>query len=159
MTPYAAARDPAVRMLLCVPTPGIGLVSRPADFSARRFCSAPPPIAALSPVRRRPRRPAGSAALKLPTDVSETEKICRWSNWTAYLDYDEETKTYPTLEAFNKESGIQATYSEDIEDNDSYFNKVAPAASPGRTSGADIFTFTDWMANRMIRERLASRWS
>jgi spermidine/putrescine transport system substrate-binding protein len=97
---------------------------------------------------------AGVQALKLPTDVSDTEKIVRWANWTAYLDYDEDTKKYPTLEAFMKRTGIQATYSEDIDDNDSYFNKIAPQLRAGQDIEKDIFVFTDWMANRVIRERL-----
>jgi spermidine/putrescine transport system substrate-binding protein len=102
-----------------------------------------------------PEPPAGGlAALELPTDLSETEKIVRWANWTAYLDYDEEAKVYPTLEAFQKKYGIKATYSEDIDDNDSYFNKVAPQLRARQDIGKDIFTFTDWMANRVIRERL-----
>ena len=62
-----------------------------------------------------------------------------WANWTAYLDYDEKTKNYPTLEAFNKKTGIEATYSEDIDDNDSYFNKIAPQLRAGQDIGRDIF--------------------
>ena len=37
----------------------------------------------------------------------------RWGNWPLYLDYDENTKKYPTLEAFSAESGIAAKYFED----------------------------------------------
>ncbi|HYN29900.1 MAG TPA: spermidine/putrescine ABC transporter substrate-binding protein [Dermatophilaceae bacterium] len=108
-------------------------------------------LAACAP----PAPPAGGVtAVKLPTDVSDTDKVVRWANWTAYLDYDEEAKAYPTLEAFSKKYGIQATYSEDIDDNDSYFNKVAPQLRAGQDIGKDIFTFTDWMANRVIREQL-----
>ena len=86
--------------------------------------------------------------------MSDTEKIVHWANWTAYLDYDEETKKYPTLEPFMKETGIEVTYSEDIDDNDSYFNKIAPQLRAGQDIDRDIFVFTDWMANRVIRERL-----
>lgn len=103
-----------------------------------------------------PAPPAGGgvAELELPEDRSDTEKIVRWANWTAYLDYDEDAKNYPTLEAFMKKTGIRATYTEDIDDNDSYFNKIAPQLRAGQDIGRDIFTFTDWMANRVIRERL-----
>ncbi|WP_240917866.1 spermidine/putrescine ABC transporter substrate-binding protein [Phycicoccus sp. HDW14] len=103
-----------------------------------------------------PAPPAGgAAALKLPDDLSDTEKVVRWANWTAYLDYDEDTKQYPTLQAFIKDTGIQATYSEDIEDNDAYFNKIAPQLRGKQDIGKDIFVFTDWMANRVIRDQLA----
>ncbi len=110
--------------------------------AALSACAPPPPPA------------GGAAALKLPADVSNTDKTLRWVNWTAYLDYDEDTKNYPTLEAFIEESGITTSYSEDIEDNDSYFNKIAPQLRAGQDVGADIFVFTDWMANRVIREQL-----
>ena len=142
-------RDPAVRAL--VRAAQASALSRRRLLGTGLFGASAAALTACAP----PAPPAGGvAALKLPTDVSETEKICRWSNWTAYLDYDEETKTYPTLEAFNKESGIHATYSEDIEDNDTYVSKVKPQLQAGQDIGADIFTLTDWMANRMIQERL-----
>ena len=101
-----------------------------------------------------PAPPATAAALNRPTDVSDTDKVVRWANWTAYLDYDEEAKNYPTLQAFIEQTGIQATYSEDIEDNDAYYNKVRPQLIAGQDIGRDIFTFTDWMAGRVIREQL-----
>jgi spermidine/putrescine transport system substrate-binding protein len=47
-----------------------------------------------------------AAAVK---DKSATEKIVRWANWPAYLDYDEKTKKYPTLEKFQQQTGIKAT--------------------------------------------------
>ncbi len=97
---------------------------------------------------------SGTDALKLPTDDSTTDPALRWANWTAYLDYDEETKSYPTLNAFKKSSGLQVSYSEDIEDNDSYFNKIAPQLRAGQDINRDIFVFTDWMANRVIRDQL-----
>ena len=33
-------------------------------------------------------------------DVSDSEKIVRWANWPLYLDFNEDTKEYPTLKAF-----------------------------------------------------------
>lgn len=97
---------------------------------------------------------AGAVAVQLPTDVSATDKVLKWANWTAYLDYDEDTKKYPTLEAFIKKTGIQVTYSEDVDDNDSYFNKIAPQLRAKQDIDRDIFVFTDWMANRVIRDGL-----
>lgn len=119
-----------------------GALAGLAGLTAAAGCAPPTP-------------PVGSAAqLQLPTDVSQTDKVVRWANWTAYLDYDEQTKQYPTLQDFMKESGLRATYSEAIDDNDSYINKVTPQLRAGQDIGADIFTLTDWMANRVIREQL-----
>ena len=105
-------------------------------------------------------RPASSTGRRwrssssLPQDVSATEHTAKWANWTAYLDFDDKTKKYPTLEAFKKKTGMAVTYSEDIDDNDSYFNKIAPQLRAGQDIDRDIFVFTDWMANRVIREKL-----
>ena len=103
-----------------------------------------------------PEPPAGGgpATLKLPEDLSEEEKVLKWANWTAYLDVEEKSKKYPTLEGFMEQSGIDVTYSEDIEDNDSYFAKVGPQLRAGQTIDRDLFTLTDWMSARVIREQL-----
>ena len=70
------------------------------------------------------------------------------------MDEDDSGKRYPTLEAFEKKSGISVTYRTDIDDNDSYVNKVAPQLRAKQDIKTDIFTLTDWMANRVIREGL-----
>jgi spermidine/putrescine transport system substrate-binding protein len=85
-------------------------------------------------------------------DKSATEKIVRWANWPAYLDYDEKTKKYPTLEKFQQQTGIKATYAEDIDDNDSYYGKVQGQLKNGDDIGKDVITMTDWMAGRLIRQ-------
>lgn len=96
----------------------------------------------------------GPAAKPEPTvkDNSETDKVVRWANWPAYLDYDEETQKYPTLEKFQEQSGIKATYAEDIDDNDSYYGKVQGQLKNGDDIGKDVVTLTDWMAGRLIRQ-------
>ncbi|MGL5857387.1 MAG: ABC transporter substrate-binding protein [Angustibacter sp.] len=97
----------------------------------------------------------GGTASDKPTaavDRSDTEKVVNWANWTLYLDYDDKTKTYPTLEAFQKKTGIKATYAEDIEDNDSYYGKVSGQLKNGQDIGKDVIVLTDWMAARLIRQ-------
>jgi spermidine/putrescine transport system substrate-binding protein len=84
-------------------------------------------------------------------DVSATEKTVAWANWTLYLDYDEKTKTYPTLEEFKKQTGIDASYSEDIDGNDTYYGKIQGQLANGQDVGKDIVVFTDWMTGRMVR--------
>jgi spermidine/putrescine transport system substrate-binding protein len=95
---------------------------------------------------------ATSGKPKAAVDRSDTEKQVDWANWTLYLDYDDATKKYPTLEAFQKETGITASYAEDIEDNDSYYGKVSGQLKNGQDIGKDIITLTDWMAARVIRQ-------
>ena len=93
----------------------------------------------------------GPAKPRPAADRSATEKVVNWANWTLYLDYDEDTKKYPTLEAFQKKSGIKATYAEDIDDNDTYYGKIAGQLRNGQDIGKDVIVFTDWMASRCIR--------
>lgn len=86
------------------------------------------------------------------TDISETDPTVNWANWTLYLDYDDKKKTYPTLDAFTKETGIKVNYAEDIDGNDSYYGKIQGQLKSGQDIGQDIITLTDWMAGRLIRQ-------
>ena len=142
-------QDPVARMLAQSMRPSPAAVPRRHGRCRRaggaRCLRAAKPPAAMG----------GTADQKLPTDVSDTEKICNWANWTAYLDFDDKTKKYPTLEAFMKETGIKVSYTEDFNDNDSYFTKIAPQLRAGQDIERDIFVFTDWMANRVIQQELA----
>lgn len=140
------ASDPAVR--------GLVRMAHQSGFSRRALLGGALGAGVLSACAP-PLPPAGGAkAVTLPKDMSETERIVRWANWTAYLDFDDATKKYPTLEAFQKDTGITATYAEDIEDNDAYFNKIAPQLRAKQDIDKDIFVFTDWMANRIVRDQL-----
>lgn len=143
--------DPGIRALATVVTSS-GLSRRgllgggAAGLAALGLsaCAPPPPPSGGSA--------AAAPTLTLPKDVSDTEKVVKFANWTAYLDYDDKTKTYPTLEAFQKLTGIAATYSEDIEDNETYATKILPQLQANQDIDRDIFVFTDWMANRMIQQ-------
>jgi spermidine/putrescine transport system substrate-binding protein len=98
---------------------------------------------------------SGSATATGPAaaaDRSDTEKLVNWANWTLYLDYDDKTKKYPTLEAFQKKTGIKATYAEDIDDNDTYYGKIQAQLKKGQDIGKDVIVLTDWMAGRLIRQ-------
>jgi spermidine/putrescine transport system substrate-binding protein len=75
----------------------------------------------------------------------------RWGNWPLYLDYNEDTKKYPTLEAFSAESGIAAKYFEDYNDNDEFYGKVQAQLKLNEDIGYDVVTPTDWVAARWIR--------
>jgi spermidine/putrescine transport system substrate-binding protein len=90
-------------------------------------------------------------------DRSDTDKVVNWANWTLYLDYDEKTKKYPTLEQFQRQSGIKATYAEDIDDNDTYYGKIQAQLKNGQDIGKDVITLTDWMAARVIRNGWAQQ--
>ncbi|MCU0294513.1 MAG: spermidine/putrescine ABC transporter substrate-binding protein [Candidatus Nanopelagicales bacterium] len=79
-------------------------------------------------------------------------KTIVWANWTLYLDYDEESRTYPTLVQFEEETGYTVEYREDIDDNVSFNGKLAPQLSNGQNIGYDLVTPTDWLAAEWIRK-------
>lgn len=77
-------------------------------------------------------------------------KTVRWANWGLYLDFDNKTKKYPTLEAFQKATGIKATYQEAIDDNDTFTAKVAPQLRLKKDIGYDVVTMTEWKAAQWV---------
>lgn len=85
-------------------------------------------------------------------DLSGTEKTLNFSNWPQYIDVDEADESKrPSLAAFSSRSGIEVTYTEDINDNNEFFGKVQNQLTACQSTGRDIIVLTDWMAARMIR--------
>jgi spermidine/putrescine transport system substrate-binding protein len=85
-------------------------------------------------------------------DLSDTEKVVNWSNWPQYIDVSDDEKTRPTIAAFEKESGIKVTYTEDYNDNDEFYAKVRPLLEAGEDTGRDVWCSTDWMVSRLIQQ-------
>lgn len=83
-------------------------------------------------------------------DQSASDKTLTWANWQAYLDQDDAGK-YPTLEAFEKQSGIKVKYDVAVDDNNTYYAKVKDQLALGKDIGADTVCLTDWMIGRWIR--------
>jgi spermidine/putrescine transport system substrate-binding protein len=90
---------------------------------------------------------APAAEITAAEDISATDKTLNWSNWTLYMDQDDDAN-YPTLMAFEAETGIKVQYREDYDDNNTYYAKVRDQLSLGQDIGADIVTPTEWMAAR-----------
>lgn len=92
-----------------------------------------------------------------PEDKSETEKVVLWSNWVEYLDIDEDTGGYPTLERFQEQTGISVSYNEDINDNNEFYAKVRAQLEQGQSIDRDIVVLTDWMAGLWINNGFAQK--
>jgi len=84
------------------------------------------------------------------TDMSATEKVIDFSNWPEYIDVDDSGKHMPTIEEFEKQTGIKVNYTTDVNDNNQFFAKVRNQLGACEPTGRDIFVLTDWMAARMI---------
>jgi spermidine/putrescine transport system substrate-binding protein len=90
------------------------------------------------------------AAPKAAADLSSSEKSLVWASWPLYLDTDDDKK-HPTLEAFEKKSGISVDYREVVQDNLAYFSSVKSRLLKGQDIGADTVVLTDWMVSRWVR--------
>ncbi len=73
-----------------------------------------------------------------------------WGNWTYYLDFDEATGSYPTLDAFMDEAGFKVDYIEDIDDNNTFYGKIKDQLELNQFTGYDTVCFTDWMNSRIV---------
>lgn len=76
----------------------------------------------------------------------------RWANWTYYLDYDEETGTYPSLDAFQEATNIRVEYFEDIDDNKTCIAKIKDQLKLGQDIGYDTFCLTDSSLVRLLEQ-------
>jgi spermidine/putrescine transport system substrate-binding protein len=94
--------------------------------------------------------PTGSAKPTAAPDISSKDKTLNWDNWAAYIDEDD-SKGHPTLDAFEKQTGISVKYSVAVDDNNSYYGKVKDQLALGQDIGADTVCLTDWMVSRLIR--------
>ncbi|MGW5238672.1 polyamine ABC transporter substrate-binding protein [Monashia sp. NPDC004114] len=134
-----------------------GLVSRRTAMMGAAGASAIAFLAACGSAGRNPSTGASGTGAASKTaaaaqDLSDSEKVINWSNWTEYIDVDDKTKKRPTLEAFQKATGIKVNYTEDYLDNDEFYAKVRPLLADGKDTGRDVWCSTDWMVARLIRQ-------
>ena len=89
-------------------------------------------------------------------DLSSSQKSLDFSNWPLYLDEKKvkrggkKVTVYPTLEGFQKDTGIKVDYVTDVNDNSEFFGVVRNQLAACKPTGRDIMTLTDWMAARMV---------
>lgn len=94
-------------------------------------------------------------------DKATKAGVLNFANWPLYIDTAQDASgktTYPSLEQFTKDTGIKVNYSEPVQDNPSFFAKVAPILQQGQSIGYDIFVvtngiqLTDYMAKHWLTE-------
>ncbi len=89
-------------------------------------------------------------------DLSSTEKTLNFSNWPLYIDEKKvkrggkKVTVNPTLEAFEKKTGIKVDYVTDVNDNSEFFGIVRNQLADCKPTGRDIMVLTDWMAARLV---------
>jgi spermidine/putrescine transport system substrate-binding protein len=104
------------------------------------------------------RAAAGGAVLTLPgllaacggttksgvlgKNVSRTlAKNLNFSNWTLYIDNNK--KGHPSLSQFQRKYGVHVNYTEDVNDNASFFGKIQGPLSRGQSIHRDLIVMTD----------------
>src|SRR5881394_4432015 len=85
----------------------------------------------------------GGSSSKSASSSHTLAKTLRFSNWTLYIDIDEKTKRHPSLDQFKKKYGTTVQYTEDINDNATYFGKIQGPLSRGQSIDRDIIVMTD----------------
>lgn len=100
---------------------------------------------------------AGAGALGLAScstgGGSDSGKSLIWGNWTYYLDYNEETGSFDSIDMFTEETGIGVEYIEDIDDNNTFYGKIKDQLALDQYTGYDTITMTDWMNARLINAK------
>lgn len=81
------------------------------------------------------------------TTANKLAKTLHFSNWTLYMDTNKKNHTWPSLVEFQKKYGVHVDYTEDINDNESFYNKIAPLLKRGESTGRDIVVLTDNAVN------------
>lgn len=77
----------------------------------------------------------------------------RWANWTYYLDYDEQTGDWPTLNDFMEQTNIRVDYFEDIDDNKTFIAKIKDQLKLEQDTGYDVFVPSDTTAVRLVEQQ------
>ncbi|MEU9241110.1 extracellular solute-binding protein [Streptomyces sp. NPDC048385] len=86
------------------------------------------------------------------SDLSARDPRLVFANWPLYIDVDDgNPDRRPTLDAFEKRTGISVDYIEEINDNDEFFGKISPALMNHQSTGRDLIVISDWMCARFVR--------
>lgn len=99
--------------------------------------------------------PVGGAPSAADAASTSPEPVLRFSNWPGYVD--ESVDGAPsTLEQFESESGIDVTYTEDINDGNEFLAKVRSEWEQGRDIGRDLVVLSEETALTVIAEGLVA---
>src|SRR5688572_7375316 len=69
------------------------------------------------------------------------------SQWPLYVDPGKRG----TIAKFEKKTGVDVKYVEEINDNNEFFGKLRPLLERGDTGGRSLITVSDWLAARMYK--------
>src|SRR2546429_2509984 len=86
----------------------------------------------------------GSSSKSASSESDHTlAKTLHFSNWPYYIDTNNKSHSHPSLRQFQQKTGVHVQYTEDINDNASFFGKIQGQLSRGQSVGRDIIVLTD----------------
>lgn len=96
-------------------------------------------------------RPGGSTSLQevrkaideFWTKHAKNTGTVDFENWPLYIDVGKKDSDHPSLDLFTKKTGIRVTYTEGIEEVDTYYGKIQPVLASGKSIGKDIIIITN----------------
>jgi spermidine/putrescine transport system substrate-binding protein len=90
-------------------------------------------------------------------DMSASQKELIISNWPLYIDEarvkrgGHKVTVYPTMDGFEKQTGIKVDYTTDVNDNNEFFGIVRNQLATCQPTGRDMMVLTDYMAARVLK--------
>jgi spermidine/putrescine transport system substrate-binding protein len=79
-----------------------------------------------------------------------------FANWPLYIDVGKKNTDHPSLDEFTKQTGIHVNYQEDINEDDTFYGKIAPALRQGQGTGYDLMVITNgiYLDDLVVRDFL-----
>src|SRR5581483_5541462 len=107
----------------------------------------------------------GGSKLGLQAARQEIEKFwaaqrktgqLNFDNWPLYIDVGKKASQHPSLDLFTKQTGIKVKYGEDINEDDTYYGKIAPVLAQGQGTGWDLMVITNgiYLDDLIVRDFL-----
>ena len=84
-----------------------------------------------------------------PLTTTEEQGELMFANWPLYIDRAGGRR--PTIDDFEKATGIDVTYKEVIDDNQSFFATINEPLANDQPTEWDLIVVTDWLIAKMIR--------
>ena len=98
---------------------------------------------------------ASASASASPSAAGTPAKVTgdlNFANWIGYIDISEDGSTFPSIQAFEKQTGVKVKYVESIDDNEKFFTTdLQGPLSQNLPTAWDIVVVTDWMVARLAR--------
>lgn len=76
-----------------------------------------------------------------------------FASWPLYIDTGKPATDHPSLDLFTKQTGIHVNYNEVIQQDDTFYGKIAPSLKQGQGTGYDLMIITNGTYLDLLIER------